>query len=210
MKKKQTPKMPNFSDLILHPKTYRDLGPFGIITLIDDMLKRAVLYLKKAGKKEAEMRELFIRYGQCSRAMNSELRRIIKEKSEVPKDFNTEISKEPLSMEQMKQAAVKETLGFDDDLFRWKLAYAYWWNRTQFLETFQKSFLGGMTDRKNINIGANRIITWMRLKPAEIKARAEKESAFSDLIERLAKKTELTEVEIQEVFDGKEVTKNYD
>jgi hypothetical protein len=93
--------------------------------------------------------------------------------------------------------------------YHWKLAYAYWWNRTHYLETYRDSFLGGASDRKKIDEGK------ATLRTAVSKMRDEDEArktigAFMKMVDKLGLKRELDEDEINKVFDGEEVTRNYE
>lgn len=180
MKQKKT-KIPHFNSL--PEDVYMLWNPKQFYEHITEEFNKANIYLRKAGRYGADLRELLVRYGVWSRPMNQVLRRLIKRSGEDVKNAR-------------EQA-------------QYKLAYAFWWNRTHYIETYRKGFFGQISDRKKINEGMQNLRRMIELNygPEEIK----KESpAFFDLIERLALKRELSDKETKAVLDGDETVRNND
>lgn len=73
--KKKIP-LPEF-DIYDTLEEYEDMGPVGILDFMDEQLRRAVVYLKKAGRSNADLEYILIHYGRYSRAMNIHLRKIM-------------------------------------------------------------------------------------------------------------------------------------
>jgi hypothetical protein len=136
------------------------------------------------------MREVLVRYGIWSRKMNIILRKII----------NTPI---PPEIKENEEAFEKA----QTNQFQYKLAYGYWWNRSHYLESYRKSFLGGMKDRKMIDKGKENLQRMIvnEFTPDQVK---QLDESFYNLIEKLSNKKELTAEETTDVLDGKGGRKN--
>lgn len=153
---------------------------------------KANLYLRKAGRTGADLRELLVRYGTWSRPMNMALRKLMARNTFMGEEVEGEGSSE--SAREQAQ---------------YKLSYGFWWNRTHYIETYRKGFFGQIADRKKINQGMQNIRRMIEANfgPEEIKAES---PAFFDLIERLAKKKELSAKETEAVLDGDENVRTND
>jgi len=95
------------------------------------------------------------------------------------------------------------------DLTMLKVAYAYWWNRTQYLESYRKSTFGQLSTRKHLDAGKKSILDLLNSGYTAEQIQ-EKYGKFMDLVNGLAAKSELDDDEIRKIFQGEEVTRNYD
>jgi hypothetical protein len=180
MAKKKRKQLP-IPEFVL-PETYKKLSPIEIVKVIDDFFLKFVSYVKRSGgPKYANMLDLFIAYGQASRTLNVSVRK------------------------RMKEAQRDKNLA----LLKLKLAYGYWWNRTQYLESFRKSGIGQLLTRKNLDEGKKNIKEFILDDKLTDELLRERYSEFAQLIDTLSTKSELTDKDIKDVLSGKEVTKNY-
>jgi len=192
-KKKNRKEIPPPEFVMLEADTYVEIEPRDLFEHIEYNYKAAIIYLRRAGKHNADLREVLVRWGVWSRRMNVLLRARIHKS--IPMDYL--IHKEDEGENNLQASKVA---AFQHNIMQLKLVYGYWWNRTHQLEQYRKSFFGRISDRKNIDQGAisirNMLINDVGIE--EIKTNAPN---FYNLIERLATKKELSKEETEQVLD---------
>lgn len=183
-KKKNKVVFPTF--VVFAEPTYEEMTPKEYVEHIESYFKMAVKYLRLSGKKNADLRELLVQWGIWSRQVNKQLRWII----------NQDLPWDPQSIGHFQRSKMQ-----------YKLAYAYWWNRTHYLETFRKNFFGQISSRKHIDAGKKNIMHMIirGMGPEEVKNVSPE---FYDLVERLSKKKELSRKETDNALDGKPAPTN--
>jgi len=87
------------------------------------------------------------------------------------------------------------------DLAQLKLAYAYWWNRTHFLETYRKGKLQAIINKKNFEAGKKSIKQLMSLDMTGEELQ-KKYANFYELVNRLSGEKELSREETDRALDG--------
>lgn len=191
-KKTKTIPLPEFS--MFPAEVYGKLTPKEIVTHIEYNFRVADLYLKKTGKRKADLREVLVRWGIWSRRMNVILRARINQN--IPQAILLHKNDPKENAEQEKKVQ-----SFQHNIVHLKLAYSYWWNRAQTLEQYRKSFFGRIADRKALEIGKHTLTTMIESN-ASLPMIKEKAPKFWSLVERLSQKKELTAEETESVLNG--------
>ena len=193
-KKKRSKVIPLPEFIVYEGATYSEITAMDLFNHIHTNFHSAQVYLKRTGKKNADLREVLVRWGVWSRRMNTIIRARINKP--IPQEYLYKKEDE----KENKQQELK-VLQYQHQIMQLKLAYGYWWNRTHKLETYRKSFFGRFADHNSFDQGEkaikNMIINNVGIE--QIKSNA---PSFWNMIEKLATKKELTAEETESVLDG--------
>ena len=193
-KKKRNKVIPLPEFIMYEGATYSEITAMDLFNHIHTNFHAAQVYLKRAGKVNADLREVLVRWGVWSRRMNTIIR------ARIDRPIPAEYLYKKEDEEENKLQEIK-VLAFQHQIMQLKLAYGYWWNRTHKLESYRKSFFGRFADHNSWDQG-ERAIKNMIMSDVGIEQIKNNAPSFWNMIERLATKKELTAEETEQVLDG--------